>query len=156
LQCNIHQTYMCEMKLNKKSERKQTHNTVLTESGVFGLLCINIQKGESLLQSTKIGPALFLSSKCIFIQISIVLESQSFQRFSVTTKEIKHFNSLFLSLFGTRNLPLRMLCANDTLLHQLGYQLRRFCLIIGLESVTILHQLWQLSFHLLVFGADRT
>jgi hypothetical protein len=71
LQCNIHQTYMCEMKLNKKSERKQTHNTVLTESGVFGLLCINIQKGESLLQMTKIGPALFLSSKCIFIQISI-------------------------------------------------------------------------------------
>jgi hypothetical protein len=72
LRCDIHQTHMCRMKLNKKSEKKQTHNTVLTESGVFGLLCINIKKGESMLQSTKIGPASVLSSKGIFIQISIV------------------------------------------------------------------------------------
>jgi hypothetical protein len=40
------------------------------------------------------------------------LEFQSFQRFSVTTKEIKHFSPLF----GIKNLSLLMLCANEALL----------------------------------------
>jgi hypothetical protein len=59
------------MKLNMKSQRKQTHNTVLTESGVSGLLCINSQKEIASITIDQKGPASFLSLKCIFIQISI-------------------------------------------------------------------------------------
>ena len=109
------------MKLNKKSEREQTHNTVLIELGVFGLLYINIQKGESLLQSTKIGPALCSFYKMYIYTNFYSMESQTFQRFSVTIKETNRFNFWSLSLFGTGILPLHLLCENDALLHQLGY-----------------------------------
>jgi hypothetical protein len=58
------------MKLNMKSHRKQTHNTVLMESGVSGLLCINSQKEIVSITIDQKGPALFLSSNFIFIQTS--------------------------------------------------------------------------------------
>ena len=58
------------MKLNMKSQRKQTHNTVLTESGVFRLLCINSQKEIVSITIDQKGPSFFLSSNFIFIQTS--------------------------------------------------------------------------------------
>jgi hypothetical protein len=57
------------MKLNMKSQRKQTHNTILTESGVFELLCINSQKEIVSITIDQKGPAYFLSSNYIFIQL---------------------------------------------------------------------------------------
>jgi hypothetical protein len=44
-----------------------------------------------------------------------------------------------MSLFDTQKLPLRLMCASDAPLHQLGYQPRRFHLVVCLEGVTILH-----------------
>jgi hypothetical protein len=52
-----------------KSLRKQTHNTVLMESGVFGLLCINSQKEIVSITIDQKGPGPFLSSNYIFIQL---------------------------------------------------------------------------------------
>ena len=137
---NIHQIYICEMKLNMKSQRKQTHNTILTESGVFGLLSINFQKERVSITIDQKFRTSFLSSNFIFIQTSTCWNfNRSRSLFGYKKEEIKHFNSLSLSLFGTGNLPLHMLDASDTLLHQLGYQPGRFCLIICLKSVIILH-----------------
>jgi hypothetical protein len=151
------------MKLNMKSQRKQTHNIVLTESGVFGLLCINFQKERVsiTIDQKRSSPVSFFN--VYFYTNFYKLEYQSFQRFLITKHEIKHSNSLslssfvqmrhlrflfssnsknrtgrHLSLFDTGNLPLRLLSASDAPLHQLGYQPGRFCLIICLKSVTIL------------------
>jgi hypothetical protein len=96
------------MKLDMKSQRKQTHNTVLTESGVSGLLCINSQKEIASITIDQKGSTFFLSLKCIFIQIYICWNINRSRGFWLQQKEIKHFNSLSLSLFGTVNLPLRM------------------------------------------------
>jgi hypothetical protein len=126
--------------MKMKSQKKQTHNTVLMESGVSRLLGIN-SKGDSLYYNRPKSSSSFSFFKMYIYTNFYMLEFQLFQRFSVTTKEIKHFNSLSLSLFGTGNLPLCMPGENETLLHQLGYQHRRFCLIICLKNVTILHQL---------------
>jgi hypothetical protein len=153
------------MKLNMKSQKKQTHNTVLTESGVFGLICIKFQKDRVSITIDQKGPAHFLSSNFIFIQTSTCWNfNRSRIFFSYKKKEIKRFNSLslsffrengtpsficcssskniigrHLSLFDTGNLPLHMLSASDAPLHQLGYQPGRFGLIICLKSVIILH-----------------
>ena len=89
------------MKLNMKSQRKQTHNTVLMELGVSGLICINSQKEIVSITIGQKGPALFLSSNFIFIQTSTCWNfnrSRSF--FGYKKKEIKRFNSLSLSSFG--------------------------------------------------------
>ena len=147
-----------------KSQRKQPHNTVLTESGVSIFLCINSQKEIVSITIDQKGPALFLSSNFIFIQTSTSQNLNCFRSFFGYKKEIyafqffvsvflsatkmlsflfspssKNITSRYLSLFGTRRLPLRLLCASDALLHQLGYQPARICLIIFLKSVIILH-----------------
>jgi hypothetical protein len=148
-----------------KSQRKQTHNTVLMESGVSGLLCINSQKEIVSITIDQKGPTLFLSSNFIFIQTSTCWKFNRFRSiFGYKKEEIKRFNSLslsffratgtpsflfssssenitsrHLSFFDTQNLPLHMLGTSDTFLHQLGYQPGRFCLIICLKSVIILH-----------------
>jgi hypothetical protein len=88
------------MKLNMKSQRKQTHNTVLTESGVFGLLCINFQKERVSITIDQKGPALFFLLisylyKLLHARISIVPGV-----FSVTKRRFMRFNSLSLSSFG--------------------------------------------------------
>jgi hypothetical protein len=53
------------MKLNMKSQRKQTHNTVLTESGVSGLLFINFQKKLTSITIDQKGPAPFFLSSTV-------------------------------------------------------------------------------------------
>jgi hypothetical protein len=131
------------MKLNMKSQRKQTHNTVLTESGVFGLLCINSQKEIVSITIDQKGPALFLSSNFIFIQNSTRWKFNRFRSiFGYKKEEIRRFNSLslsffrvtgtpsflfspsyeniidrHLSFFDTQNLPLRMLGTTKAFLH---------------------------------------
>jgi hypothetical protein len=82
-----------------KSQRKQTHNIVLTELGVFGLLCINFQKERvSITIDQKMSNLVSFFNVCFFTNF-YKLEYQSFQRFLITKQEIKHSNSLSLSSF---------------------------------------------------------
>ena len=89
-----------------KSQRKQNHNTVLMESRVFGLLCINSQKEIVSITIEQKGPTLFLSSNYIFIQLLHARISIVPRVFSVTKRRLLHFNSLSLSSFRrTEHLP---------------------------------------------------
>ena len=101
------------------------------------LLYINSQDRKPLLQSTQKGPAHFSSFYCIFIQIYIWWNLNHSRIFNYNKKEINHFISLSLSLFGTRSLPSRILGTSDASFHQLRYQPWRFRLTIGLKRVKI-------------------
>jgi len=117
-------------------------------------LRIDFQKGKASITIDQKGPAFILSYKCIFIHISIYWNLNRSRIFGYNKKEINHFISLSLTLFGTRNLPPHMLGTGDTFFHQWRYQYGRFCLVISLKSIIISHQFRQPFFHLPVLGAD--
>jgi hypothetical protein len=69
-----------------KSQRKETHNTVLTESGFFGFLCIKFQKERVsiTIDQKRSSPFFFLQSeylyKFLYAGISIVPEIFSYKK----------------------------------------------------------------------------
>ena len=60
-----------------------------------------------------------------------------------------------LLLLASRSLPFPLLDTINTPFYQLGYRLGRFGLVVRLESVSILCQLWQSFSYLSFFYDDR-
>jgi len=149
------------------------------EYGVFNFSCINFGEGKFLYYNpTKRKNPLFSFQNVYLYQIK-TLRILIILKVSVTNEKKKCFTSwslVFLHagrvssflcslapkigwnkhmlLFSSRSLSFPLLNTSDTPFYQLGYQLGRFCLVVRLESVTILCQLWQSFPYLLVFCDD--